>query len=129
MKTSILGLLLIMSTSLFAQSDITNDVIGHIKTGNSKELVKHFAENVDVAIEPSNVDEIYSRVQAEQILKKFFDEYKPSNCTVKHSGTSQLGIEYRIGELTTAKGNFRISFNLKKVGDAYQIVQFHIENQ
>lgn len=127
MKTIFVSMLLLITTGLKAQTDITDQVVGFIKVGNTKELAKHFADNVDLAIEPDDVDDIVSRAQAEQILKKFFDKNAPKNFTIKHKGTSQLGIEYRIGELETSGGNFRVNINLKKVGDVYQINQFRIE--
>jgi hypothetical protein len=126
MKTSILAFLMLFATGLFAQTDITNDVVGHIKTGNVKELVKHFADNVDLEIEANSVSDIVSRAQAEQILKKFFEEYKPTGFVIKHSGKSKLGVEYRIGELTTVKGTMRITMNLHAVGDIFQITLFEV---
>lgn len=129
MKTIFVSFLLLVATGLNAQADITDQVVSLIKAGNTKELAKHFADNVDLAIEPDNVDDIVSRTQAEQILKKFFDKNAPKNFTIKHKGTSQLGIEYRIGELETANGTFRVNINLKKVGDVVQINQFRIEAQ
>ncbi|MBX7093159.1 MAG: DUF4783 domain-containing protein [Flavobacteriales bacterium] len=125
MRTLFVSFLMLIATGLFAQADITDQVAGYIKTANVKELAKHFADNIDLAVE--EVDDIYSRAQAEQILKKFFDKNPPKNFTIAHSGTSKLGIEYRIGDLETANGKFRVHINLKKVGDVYQINQFRIE--
>ena len=116
---------MLFATSLFAQTDITDQVVGYIKTANVKELAKHFADNIDLAVD--DTDDIVSRAQAEQILKKFFDKNQPKNFAIKHSGVTKLGIEYRIGDLETSGGNFRVSINLKKVGDIYQIHQFRIE--
>jgi len=62
---------------LFAQTDITDQVVGYIKTANVKELAKHFADNIDLAVD--DTDDIVSRAQAEQILKKFFDKNQPKN--------------------------------------------------
>lgn len=114
MKTLFVSFLFLLSTGLMAQADITDQIVGYIKTANTKELAKLFADNVDLAIESEDVDDIVSRAQAEQIVKKFFDKNAPKNFTIKHSGKSQLGIEYRIGELETSGGNFRVNINLKK---------------
>lgn len=125
MRTIFVSFLLLVATGLFAQNDITDQVVGYIKTANVKELSKHFADNIDLAVD--DTDDIVSRAQAEQILKKFFDKNQPKNFTIKHKGTTQLGIEYRIGDLETSGGNFKVNINLKKVGDIYQIHQFRIE--
>lgn len=115
--------------NLFAQTDITNDVEGLIKAGNSKDLAKYFTDNIDLAIDHSDYDDIASKSQAEQILKKFFDACAVKSFSVKHTGKSQLGIEYRIGELESACGKHRVTVNLKKVGDAFLIHQLRIEDE
>ena len=39
-----------------------------------------------------------------------------------------MGDRYCIGQLTTANGVFRVTFFLKKTGDATQVKQLRIEN-
>lgn len=129
MKKILAAFLMFISVNLFAQTDITTDVEGLIKAGNSKELAKYFTDNIDLAIDHSDYDDIASKSQAEQILKKFFDACGVKSFSVKHSGKSQLGIEYRIGELETSCGKHRVTINLKKVGDAYLIHQLRIEDE
>lgn len=129
MKKILVACMLLLSVNLFAQTDITADVEGFIKAGNSKELAKLFTDNIDLAIDHSDYDDIASKSQAEQILKKFFDACAVKSFTIKHSGKSQLGIEYRIGELETACGKHRVTINLKKVGDAFLIHQLRIEDE
>jgi hypothetical protein len=123
------ALLMFVSMNIFAQTDITTDVEGLIKAGNSKELAKFFTDNIDLAIDHSDYDDIASKSQAEQILKKFFDACTVKSFSIKHSGKSQLGIEYRIGELETSCGKHRVTINLKKVGDVYLIHQLRIEDE
>lgn len=127
MKTLFITAVLILATMVTkAQTDITDQVAGFLKTGNVKELAKHFTDNIDLAV--GDYDDIASKAQAEQILKKFFDKNQPKNFTVKHKGKTSLGVEYRIGELETSSGTFRVTFNLKTVGDSYQINLFRAEN-
>ncbi|MFM7233275.1 MAG: DUF4783 domain-containing protein, partial [Flavobacteriales bacterium] len=47
--------------------------------------------------------------------------------TVKHQGTSKLDDQFRIGELTTSKGIFRVTFFMKKSNNTLQIKQLKIE--
>ena len=129
MKKILTAFLMFISMNLFAQTDITNDVQGLIKAGNSKDLAKYFTDNIDLAIDHSDYDDIASKSQAEQILKKFFDACAVKSFSVKHTGKSQLGIEYRIGELESACGKHRVTINLKKVGDAFLIHQLRIEDE
>jgi hypothetical protein len=116
-----------LSVNLFAQTDIKTEVEGFIKAGNAKELAKYFTDNIDLAIDTEDFDDIASKSQAEQILKKFFDKCTVKSFSIKHSGKSQLGIEYHIGELETSCGKQRVTINLKKVGDENMIHQLRIE--
>jgi hypothetical protein len=129
MKKILTALLMFISLNIFAQADITTDVEGLIKAGNSKDLAKYFTDNIDLAIDHSDYDDIASKSQAEQILKKFFDACTVKSFSIKHTGKSQLGIEYRIGELETSCGKHRVTINLKKVGDAFLIHQLRIEDE
>ncbi len=127
MKTTFLAFLMLFTTSVFAQTDITDQVTGHVKTANTKELAKLFLDDIDLAVE--DTDDIVSRAQAEQILKKFFDKNQPKNFSIKHKGKSQVGVDYRIGDLETSGGNYRVTFSLKIVGDAYRVSSFRVEKQ
>jgi hypothetical protein len=118
--------LLLVSTGIFAQTDPTDQIVAAVKTGNAKEIAKFFADNIDLAV-PPDTDEFFSRSQAEQILKKFFETHAPKNFTITQKGKTQLGIEYRIGTLETANGTFRVNINMRPVGDAFQINQFRID--
>jgi hypothetical protein len=125
-RTLLIAFLLFTTSGLFAQTDITEAVTSLIRTGNAKELSSHFTSTLDLAVE--DVDDIFSKAQAEQILKKFFEKHKVESYEIKHSGQSKLGIQYRIGDLTTTKGEeYRVTFNMKVVSKKYYIHQFRIE--
>lgn len=114
-----------LSASFFPQNDITNEVVTLMKSGNSKALSAHFAPKVDLAV--PETDDVYSRAQAELILKKFFTANPPKSMTVVHTGTSKLGVQYRICNLTTANGEYRVSFNMKNTSNKLYIQQLRIE--
>jgi len=118
-------MLLFLSASFFPQNDITNEVVTLMKSGNSKALSEHFAPKVDLAV--PETDDVFSRAQAELILKKFFAAHPPTNMTVVHSGTSKLGVQYRICNLTTKNGVYRVSFNMKNTSNKLYIQQLRIE--
>ncbi|HQW87746.1 MAG TPA: DUF4783 domain-containing protein, partial [Flavobacteriales bacterium] len=65
--------------------------------------------------------------QAEQILRRFFDENPPVGMVVEHQGQSKLGDQYYIGILRTRTGHFRVTFFLKRTGDQLQVKQLRIE--
>jgi hypothetical protein len=72
-------------------------------------------------------DGLMDKAQAQQMLAAFFSENTPQAFAIKHQGTSKLDDQFRIGELTTAKGTFRVTFFMKKNNNALQIKQLKIE--
>jgi len=115
--------LLISFSILFAQSE--ENIAAALKTGNSKEIAKYFGANVNIKI--LNQEDIYSKNQAELILKDFFTKNTIKNYLPKHNGTSKNGAQYTIGVLSTNNGNFRVYYFLKKNTDGIQIQEFRIE--
>lgn len=127
MKKIILFLaLLFASTGAFAQNDVKDQVVAALGSGNAAALSKHLVANVELTV--LSTSEYYSKAQAEQILKKFFDEHDAQGMTVEHEGTSKMGDRYYIGRLRTANGEFRVTFFLKKATDVFQVKQLRIES-
>jgi hypothetical protein len=106
--------------------DIPEAISAAFKAGNSKELVKHFNSNVELVILEN--EDVYSKTQAEMILRDFFEKQPPKNFAILHQG-GKNGSKYAIGDLTTSKGNFRVYFLLKKREDSYLIHQLRIEKE
>ncbi len=118
-------LILTLPLSLMAQGDVKDQVTLALKTGNARALATHFIANIDLTV-PDNSD-VYSKAQAEQILRKFFDEHVPSDLSIDHEGVSKMGDRYYIGKLHTSTGGYRVTFFLKKAGEVFQVKQLRIE--
>ncbi|MBD1394544.1 DUF4783 domain-containing protein [Mucilaginibacter glaciei] len=98
-----------------------------LKQGNTHELAKYFAANVDMAVlENTNV---YSATQSELILEKFFKENKPTGAKIFHRVSSNANYQFGVVILTTDKGKFRVSFTLKEVGAETTIIELRIETE
>jgi len=108
-----------------AQSDITSAVSAALKTGDASTIAMHLMPQVELTI-PGN-DGLFDNARAQQMLVGFFKENAPQAFVVKHQGTSKLDDQFRIGELTTAKGIFRVTFFMKKNDSVLQIKQLKIE--
>lgn len=129
MMKSLLVLFSVMFVGLVnlnAQDDVANRIDGLLKIGNATELSNLLMPNIDLTV--INSDDLYSKAQATQILKKFFDENPPKNFVVKHRGKSKLDDHYRIGTLTTAKGEYRVTYFLKNSNNTFLIKQLRIES-
>jgi hypothetical protein len=106
------------------QSRIPPGISVALKTGNATELCRYMNSTVDMVL--IQTEDFYKKNVAETILKDFFNEYHAKDFTIRHQGAKN-DAEYAIGNLETEKGNFRIYFLLKKVGQESLIHQIRIE--
>ena len=116
---------LLLVLGLRAQDPTRDKVALAMKTGNAKELAEQFIPNIDLTVKETS--EVYSKAQAEQIIRKFFNDHPPVDMVIEHSGVSKFGDKYYIGILRTRNGYFRVTFFLKKTGDLMQVKQLRIE--
>jgi len=116
---------LLTCSSLFAQSDISSAVGAALKKGDAASIASYLMPQVELTL--VGKDGVYDKTQAQQMLAGFFKENSPQNFVIKHQGTSKLDDQFRIGELTTSKGLFRVTFFMKKNNNLLQIKQLKIE--
>lgn len=109
-----------------SQTDITAQVGEAIRKGDAPGLAALFMPQADVELPGSEGS--LNRDQSRDALAKFFAQNPPKSFVIKHQGTSKLDDQYRIGELVTTKGAFRVTFFLKKNGNALFIRQFKVES-
>jgi hypothetical protein len=102
-----------------AQSVEINNVRYAMKTGSSKELAKFLNDRVDLNIDWEQKN--YSKVQAEFILKDFFQKNPPEDFQYIHQGASKEGLKYAIGKYSCSNGSFRILIRLKQVKGQYLV--------
>lgn len=116
----------LLTAGLHAQDPVRDKVVQAMRTGNAAALSAQFIANIDLTIKETS--EVYSRPQAEQIVRKFFNDHPPVDLVIEHSGVSKFGDEYFIGILRTRNGYFRVTFFLKKAGDGKLVKQLRIES-
>ncbi len=107
-----------------ASGQIPRNISVAIKAGNSASLSDHFNENIELTI--LEKEGIYSRTQAEQIVKDFFAANNPKVFNLLHEG-GKGSAHYAIGELTTDKGTYRVYFLIKMINNQSYINQLRIE--
>jgi hypothetical protein len=121
-----MALLVLPFGAAHAQNDVKDRVVQAIGTGNAAALAADLMPNVDLTLPDAGA--FYSKAQAQQILRKFFEGHAPRGLVIAHQGNNSLGETYYIGNLSTANGNFRVTFFLKRAGNAFQVKQLRIEN-
>lgn len=122
----LLAFLLVSFHAVRAQDAEKDRVVDALRMGDAKELSSLFISSIDLTVKDAS--DVYSKAQAEQILRKFFNENPPVDLVIEHSGVSKSGDKYFIGILRTRTGYFRTTFFLKKGEQGFQVKQLRIEN-
>jgi hypothetical protein len=118
-------IILMCPVSSYAQTDkLPADIVLSFKAGNAAELAKHFHTNVELII--LEEEDVYSKSQAEQIIRKFFADHKPSGFRVIHEGEKG---RYAIGSLETSKATYRVYILMKDQENTPLIHQLRIEEE
>jgi len=106
------------------QAKIPGGISIAIKAGNAAELSKYLNSTVELLL--LDKEDFYKKNVAETILRDFFSDYRTKDFTIRHHGAKN-DAQYAIGNLKTDKGDFRVYFLLKKVGQELLIHQIRIE--
>jgi hypothetical protein len=99
----------------FNHISTVDEIVAAMRAGDAAQLSKHFDQRVNLTL--SAKDEIYSKSQAEMIMKDFFASNPVRAFKLKHKGESKDGSQYFIGSLSTKSREFRTSFYLKQKTD------------
>ena len=112
---------------VIGQADkIPEGIVLSLKAGNAEELAKFFHKNVELII--LEKEDVYSKSQAEQIIRKFFLEHKPQGFKIIFQGGKENS-RYAIGSLTTEETTYRVYILIKKQDGEPLIHQLRIEEE
>ena len=113
-------LLLAFLRSAALAPEIFDEITESIKSGDIRALSGYFNSTIDLTV--GSQENSYSKAQAEQILRDFFTENKPSSFSIIHQGFSKEGAKYAIGSLVTIHGkSFRVYLYVKQIEGAYLV--------
>lgn len=107
-------------------SQIPDEIVLSIQSGNDVILASYFNQNVELVVQSH--DDVFSKSQAQQIVAEFFKANKPKQFSIIHQGGKE-GARYAIGSLITNTGTFRVYFLLKSKDNNSYIHQLRIEKQ
>ena len=124
MRTLFLFLFLIISGNIISK-DSSDDIAAAIRSGNIQEISIFLSDKVDLKI--IDKEDVYSKTQAELIIKDFFEKHVVKSFTISHKSAVNNGSLYAIGTLETSSGKYRTYFLLKIIGEKTVIQQFRIE--
>lgn len=106
------------------QQNFPDGIKTALKDGNSKALANYFNTKIELII--FDKTDVYSKTQAEIIMKNFFRMYKPTNFTIIHNG-GRGSAKYAIGDMLTNNQKYKVFFLLKANNKKLFIHQLRIE--
>ena len=111
---------------LLAQDEVPENVWNALKVGDSKEISKYFGNTVELTI----IDKpaVYSKVQAEIILKEFFAKHTAVNFSLIRKNTQAEKSKYAIGSMNTSNGDFIVYFFIVQMNGMSYVQELKIEN-
>lgn len=128
----VLKILAIVSVfSLFAlrlapvQTDISDDVVSAFKDGDAVQLSKFFNSTIEVTL--LEEESVFSKMQAEQVLRDFFKRNKVKSFQLLHKSNTTRNASYAIGTLYTGKGNYRTYYSINRLASNSYIKELRIE--
>lgn len=119
-------IVVVVLSSLGLSAQIPDDLVASLRNGNAAALSDYFNQNIELFV--LDQDDVYSRAQAQQIVSNFFEQYKATGFSIIHQSGKE-DMKYAIGNLSTNKGSFRVSFLVKNDGGRPVIHQLRIEKQ
>jgi len=124
-KRTILSFVFLLGLSSAYPSEIPPEIVNAFKSGNAGLLAQHFNNTVEFNMLDN--ENIYSKVQAEIILREFFKNNVPVDFSLLHQGGKESS-KYAIGILTTQNNKkFRVTFLIKNIDNKSFIHQLRIE--
>lgn len=98
----------------------------YISQGDVQRLSAWFADNLEVTVISTTRNT--SKSQAIQILKSFFQTYKPRSFTITHTA-SNASMKYALGQLSAGGEVFIVTIFVNMTGEGFEIQQLKIERQ
>jgi hypothetical protein len=120
--------MLVMLTSVVARADVFSDIAAAIRSGNAKEVSRYFSSSID--LKTDNKSGVYSKNQAEMVLKDFLQANPCKNFDIIHRGsTEDKSAQYAIGSLVSPNGTYRTYILLGNVGGQLVIQELSFEKE
>jgi len=116
-----ISVVLLLSFSLLSEID---NVVNAIKNGDAAQIARSFDDKVQLTMPDKSGS--YDKVQAESVLKTFFNTNMVTGFVIIHKGGND-GSEYCIGTLQTKNGIYRTTVFMKQKGNAEVLQELKFE--
>lgn len=125
MKALVIACFTLLSAVGFSQDGVADKVATAMAKGDVAGITAHMVSTVDLAILED--EDMLPRDQVAAKLTAFFKSHPAKGFEVKHKGKSKLDDHYRIGDLKTGNGTFRVTYFMKKGANGMKVKQLRLE--
>lgn len=120
------GVMLMFSASVVL-ADGFDEIVNALKSNNAKEVSRFLNSTVELTINDN--EGVYSKQQAEMMIKNFLINNQPKNITIQHRGSSGQSAKYAIANYETAQGKFRVYIFMKDSGSGMLVHEMRFEKE
>ena len=121
MKKLFLSIILSGLIFTMGQAQEISSYFKDIASGNISTLSAKFSSEMEVCVNDSQ--EFMSKAQAISAINSFLTKVQPISGSELHQGSSKSNSsQYRVGQLKTAKGNYRVFIYLEGDASNFKIV-------
>lgn len=114
-----------MAAINYSHADVFEDIINQLKNGNATGVAKYFNQSIELTI--LETEGVYSKQQAEMMLRRFINSNQPKNVALQHKGASSKGAMYAIAIYESSGGRYRTYIFMKDSGNGMMINELRIE--
>ncbi|PID95729.1 MAG: hypothetical protein CSA94_00070 [Bacteroidetes bacterium] len=124
MRKFIIIALFVFVVSVIVNASLPTGIESGFRSGDAQAVAKYFDPTLEMSI--SGKRSMYSKTQATQVLREFFNANQPSNLKEKHSG-GKGNSQFSVFTFTSGNGKYRATVFYKGTGDSSRISQIKIE--
>ncbi len=97
----------------------------YFTAGDAQKVSEYFSSTLELNI--LSEENLYSKPQAEQIIRDFFSKNKPVSVKIIHRLISNPNYKLAVLSMVTAKDKFRVTISLSSNGERFLIKEMRIE--
>jgi hypothetical protein len=130
MRTKFLLIIVSFFSSLLTarsqQTDVIDALARYFSASDAQKVSAYFSSTLELNI--LSEENVYSKAQAEQIMRDFFSKNKPVSIKIVHRLSSNPNYKLAVFSMVTAKDKFRVSISLGSSGETFLVKEIRIEH-
>lgn len=124
MRKIIILTLLLFSLSVSLRANLPQGIAKGFRSGDAQVVAQYLEPTLEISIVGNR--SMYSKIQATQVLREFFNSHSPKNIVEKHNG-GRGNSQFSVFSFTTGSEKFRATIFYKGSGEQARISQITIE--